>query len=201
MNPDFDSKEELWIFWYLKELQDKKYVVSFQYHPKPFLLFEPAEYKWDKHGKRSIKKMSFQLLQQCTYQADFRIIWSDLAFRYFFVRLHDQIDVRNYPFIGNASERGQYWFSVIDVKGTYSVHDSFHKFSMSQKWVYQRYGIYVQKIIPVPDSKGKPASALFLKTFIPVRFRLTDKTGENRTINFPTRSLEGYINECKLLFQ
>lgn len=196
---DFDSREELWMYWYLEELIDKRFIKKIDYHPKPFQLSEAVLHNWSKPVKNAYKVETFNLLRQCTYQADFKIVWNLRAFRKFFVILKNPEDLRKFPFIANTRKTDhENSFSVIDVKGTYSLHDRSQNFSMAQKWVFQKYGIYVQKIICVPDDKGKPRNALFPSTFTPLRFRLTDEGIKKRKINFQTRTLEGYINDHNL---
>jgi hypothetical protein len=105
------------------------------------------------------------------------------------------------PFTARWSSRGSF-FSVIDVKGNFNQNDAWRRFSIDQKWVYQKYNIHVNKIIPMPriTKKGKasPASALFMKTFLPQRILYTDKSLKERKINFKFRMIEDYLSEVGL---
>ena len=56
--------------------------------------------------------------------------------------------------------------------------------TLNIKWLYQKYGIYTQVIIP---------ERIFKKTFTP-KLMLKTKTGKDRKLNFIVRSLEDYLN-------
>jgi len=104
----------------------------------------------------------------------------------------------SYPFLSHKSKNGLF-FSVVDVKGSYSQNDAWRRFSIDQKWVYQKFGVYVNKIIPHPaiDKKGKPrpVSALFVKTFVPARFTLTDKSMQSRKIKYEFLTIDQYLSK------
>lgn len=81
------------------------------------------------------------------------------------------------------------WLSDhIETKGSFDKHNMIRLFSINQKWMMQKYGIYVQKIIP---------SKLFKSTFTPKRYLLTDSGIKSRKINHEVVLLEDYIKELK----
>lgn len=71
---------------------------------------------------------------------------------------------------------------VVDIKGSFNGarNTSAITFPLNQKWMYQRYGIYVDKIIP---------KELFENTFTPKRYLKTDGGDRERKINWKIKTL------------
>lgn len=205
----FDSKEELYFYWYLKELVRYGYVEKYVYQPKSFVLIEPVNSIQIIPGKLKRKIKSTMLLREHTYKADFLIYWNNKAEKVFYAMIDEIIAGApfrhdHYPFIANMRKNASNVnnaYSVVDVKGNYSQNDAYRRFSTDQKLVMDKMNIYVQKIVPAPsidkNGKIKVANALFLKTFVPERYLLTDKNKEIRKIRFPVRSINEYVNNRK----
>lgn len=201
----FDSKEEEYFSWYLEELLQHGYIKSYKHQPKPFVITEPVHALQIIRGKKKQRTRSAMLLRPHEYQADFLIRWNDKAEHVFFVTIKEILSgtferYDTYPFIANSGPQEEP-YSVVDVKGSFSQNDAYRRFSIDQKLVFQKARIYVQKVIPAPaiskEGKIKTPSALFLRTFVPQRFLLTDKTLKTRTINFKTRTLNEFTNLFK----
>lgn len=60
---------------------------------------------------------------------------------------------------------------IIDVKGAFAKHDGERSFRINQKWVYDKYGIYIHKVIP---------KEWFEKYGVPKECRFTEKTKKER---------------------
>lgn len=193
---EFASKEERYFQWYLDELIDAGYVRSFKYQPKPFKLFKGATVTWLEVKKTKTKERIQPLLSGHTYQADFIIYWNESAELIFYGGFDSVLNtsLKKFPFIANHDENLGY-YTVLDVKGNYNQNDAWRRFSIDQKWVFLTYSIYVQKVIPVPSGKDKftPATALFMKTFMPKRYKRTDEDKQDRVIHFPHNSLQEYV--------
>ena len=202
---NFASKEEKYFYWYLDELIKRNIVVAFKYQPKLFILADPVSVSYQKQLKTKAKTVNTGFLQDHTYQADFLLYWNPEYHGKIFVGHEDSLDcsIKKYPFIANFSNQKKCYYSVVDVKGTYNQNDAWRRFSIEQKWVFQKYGIYVQKIITHPQvtKEGKmiPATALFPNTFVPKRFLLTDKSEAKRKINYDTTSIKVYIQKLSFL--
>ena len=192
---EFTSMEEQYFQWYLDELIENGFIKKIKYQPRPFKLFEGAQVKWLEIKKTKSKEHTQNLLSGHQYQADFLIYWdksAELMFYGGFQQVMNQ-SLKKFPFIANYDEKmGIY--SIIDVKGNFNQNDAWRRFSIDQKWVFLKYKIYVQKIIPVPSGKKKftPATALFMSTFMPKRFKRTDMDTKRRVIHFPNKSIEEY---------
>jgi hypothetical protein len=198
---DFDSKEELYFYWWALELIEAKLILNLQYHPKPFLLFDGLKILRHEQLKTKIKNKEKIILSNHEYQADFLIYWNKKGHRIFYA---DSITdspgtnvIHKVPFITNYNITKNISFSVIDVKGTFNQNDAYRRFSIDQKWIYQKFNIYVQKIITHPSisklGKMTPADALFYTTFLPKRFTYTDTGMPGRKINYPFLTLNQYL--------
>lgn len=190
---EFDSKEEQHFQWYIDELVEAGYIRKFKYQPKPFKLFDGQEMRWLEIKKTKTVERHSKLLSGHTYQADFIIYWNSNAELKFFAS-HERVlnqNFKKFPFIANHHDSIGY-YSVVDVKGNYNQNDAWRRFSIDQKWVFQQHGIYVQKIIcaPAGTKKFTPAYALFMTSFAPKRFLLTDESMKPRKIHFPYRLLK-----------
>jgi hypothetical protein len=102
------------------------------------------------------------------------------------MNLDEDLYNRNFIFIAQRKTN----FSVIDVNGTFAGphNNSAVTFTLYQKWVYQKYNIYVQKIIP---------DNLFKESFTPIKYLLTDKSGRARKIDYKTISISQYLESIK----
>ena len=184
----YDSNEEIYFSWYLKELADKGIIINWEYHPKTFILSEKVTHVFHKQLKTKDVVKNSVILNDHRYQADFLIHWNAGWEGRIFMCLDGLLSTR-YAFIANINKEGVP-FSVIDIKGSFARphNNSAITFPLNQKWVYQKYNIYVQKIIP---------QHLFKETFVPVRFLLTDKSGRARRIDYKPISISQYIESIK----
>jgi hypothetical protein len=196
---NFDSKEEEYFYWWILELKDKGIIESFKYQPKSFELSSDIKVSYKEKLKTKTNVKSQSLLSGHQYKADFLIYWNKDYKDKIFVDYNDIMEqsFKKYPIVVNYSEKSNCYFSVVDVKGNFNQNDAWRRFSIDQKWVFQNHSIFVQKIVPIPDGKGRPASALFKTTFIPNRYQLTDITQKRRKINFEYRLIESYLDSLR----
>lgn len=195
----FDSKEEEYFFWWLEEAKNHGLLTEFIFQPKPFNLFDKVKVEYFEQLKTKVKVKDSTLLREHKYQADFLIRWdSKWIFKLFLP--WDQVGnhfPNKVPFVANRSRKSDEFFSVVDVKGTFNQNDAWRRFAINQKWVFQNFNIYVQKLITHPsvkkDGRIIPASALFYKTFVPERFLYTNKSNKPRKIKYPIKSIKEYI--------
>lgn len=201
---DFTSDEEWFFYLYLEELLKHNIITSIKYQPKPFVLFNSINTTYQKQLKTKSKNIKINFLQNHQYQADFLFYWNPNVHKILFA---DHTDILNqsikiFPFIANYSKTKDQYYSVVDVKGTFNQNDAWRRFSIDQKWTFQNYGIYIQKIITHPQitKTGKmiPASALFPNTFVPKRFLLTTKSLKKRKINYSYILIDQYLKNLNL---
>ena len=158
---EFDSRDEIKFYKWLRSLQKKGLIEGIYPHGKTYTLFEPVKREVIKVLKTKTKVEEKTLLRGANYTCDFIITfpeeWRSILFEY-----HDSKWLKNDPvFIANRVENMPP-FCIIDVKGIipdrYNKSDSLAKFSMTQKIMYEVHGLFVQKVV---------CDKLFEKTFWP----------------------------------
>ncbi len=199
----FDSFEEYYFDEYLKELKETGYIIDYEYHPEKFILSEPVFYM----TKRSVKRVANNiivnektLLREHTYQCDFRIVWAEKAENFLYCRF-DAFIKEEYPFFATGINGDI--VSYVDVKGNFaaSTNTSDVRFPVNQKWVFNKYQIFVQKIILFQKHKKGVRyvwTGIFPETFLPKRYLLTDAKKKNRVISFDYILLTDFINKQKI---
>jgi hypothetical protein len=186
---NFDSDEEKYFSWYLDELTTKGIILEWQYHPKEFTLSSKVQHEFIRQMKKINKPDIAFLMHPHEYKADFMIYWNPGWEGRIFMTLDSLLSL-NYPFIANIG-KSKNPYSVIDVKGGFvgPRNNSGVTFPLNQKWVYQKYKIYVQKIIP---------QQIFKETFCPDKYRITNVSGKARKIKFQIYSLSDYMERFTL---
>lgn len=151
-NIEFDSENEIVFYEWLNEAIQYGFVEKFEYHPKSFKLFDGATYTYEKttvlKTKTKIEQLERSLLQPHVYTCDF-LITPTAAFKTLNSGIPDHI--LDNPF-------------HVDTKGGFSKRADLVTFPIDQKWVYEKYGVFVVKIVP---------EKLFLKTWVPEYARYT----------------------------
>lgn len=148
-----DSIEEVETYKWLLLALKLGIITDFKYQPERFTLSEPIKYTNSKGKQKS-------LFQEHVYSPDFLITINpncDILLDEFKVLKDNQI--------------------YIDVKGEFARNDGGRAFSLNQKWMYQKYGLYIYKLIP---------KKFFLKMGIPEELRYTNKTRK------PSKKFAGY---------
>ncbi len=113
------------------------------YQPSSFMLSPRQSTKVIKQLKTKTKEIDRFLLHPHVYTADFKFVGSPDF---------DKIDHEMLSYDG---------YYYVDVKGSFAGgfrNSSAITFPINRKWVYEKYGIFVNKVIP---------EKLFKKTFIP----------------------------------
>jgi len=200
---NYESKEELWISYYLKELRAAGYVSGWEYQPKTYTLSEPIRYTWKEKLPTKIKSKHQTILQGHEYTPDFMIVWNECARHIFFNTIDDNVNLKNSPFIAHSGNN----LTIIDVKPSFDMQNMTRLFIINQKWMMDKYGLYVQKIVPVKESKHyhkignkeknvyshSTFTGIFPVTFTPERYFLTDMTMKERKIQFKAILLDEYL--------
>lgn len=184
----FDSEEERLFYIYCEELKQEGFIKEFSYHTDSFTLSEKVTYSWKKHLKTKTKDMESTLLQPHVYTPDFNIIWEPKAYGIFYCYTDDQYKFGNIPFINNVDNNGDDIGSFIEVKPSFDMNNMTRLFTINQKWMYQEYLIYIQKVIPI----GKK-TCLFATTFVPQEAMLTPKTRRPKKYKFEVKSLNNFL--------
>jgi hypothetical protein len=178
-----DSKEEVHFSWWLNELHEAGYISDWQYQPRTFDLSETITYGVEVQLKTKVRIDEKCLMQKHTYTPDFRISWNVDAKHLFYSNVDCGVDLKKCLIVAQGG------ISHIDIKPKAWGNNSFMEaFKLNQKWVYAKYGVFVQ---PVVTWGG--ATSCFESTFCPARFIYTDKTRKIRELKFTARSLDMFL--------
>lgn len=171
----YDSKEEIYVLWWLMELQAKGVVTKIEAHPKMFELIPAATYAYTKEMKRVRDKIiTSQLLDSHDYTPDFLAWFSSSAYGQGYTYKLNWEKTS----INAVANRGKICVGFdnsawIEVKGAYSIYNNHREFAINQKMMMHTHDIYVQKVEPL---------SLFKHTFYPNRFLWTDGLTKKRVI-------------------
>ena len=200
----FDSKEEIYFSWYVDELVGERFVKKAIYQPKGFVLSLPKKYQHELVMKTKSKVVDKSLIRGHSYTPDWLLIWDRYKVAEYarglkvaflgdsegqedkFTRISEADKWLPFWFCQYRMFDGKYFFySYVDVKGRASKHNSHRYFEISRKWVYEKYGVFVNKVVP---------PKLFNVTFCPERFRATD---QGNTVRIRTSKLKGLSEVIK----
>jgi hypothetical protein len=193
---------ETYFMWYINELKEAGFIKYLKREPFPILISEEIVQTRYDFSRAKPKVENYKLFQRNTYMCDWIIIWEKHA-KEIFYNLLDDSPIRIYcPFYATIDAKGEH-ISFIDVKPPagamiFGNNTSGYTFPILQKIIYSTYGLYVNKAIPIPlmkqgSVKSGNKSALFLTTFIPKRYLLTDGGMQGREIKYKKQSLKEYV--------
>jgi beta-xylosidase len=179
--------------YYCEELKLSGYIEAFNKFPSTKVISEPVYYKSSFIGKRKVNKtFNKTLLQRHEYTPDFTIAWNKSAKGVFF-RHWDNEESYDVPFLANKTKDGKY-YSVIEIKPGFDMENMQRLFTINQKWIMQKFNLYVQKIIICNNER-----CIFSDTFTPVRWMTTKKLGKAKIIKFTVRGIHQYVDKRKQL--
>lgn len=157
-----DSDEEKYIEWWLEELKEKNLVLEIIRQPNGFILSEAATINYTEALKTKCKEKSRNILQPHAYTPDFKVLWNWSILKNY-DDLVDLLESINNPkpmfFAHTNSNSGVY--SYIEVKPIFDQNNMTREFKINQKWVWEKYKIYINLSIP---------TVLFENTFSPQRY-------------------------------
>jgi hypothetical protein len=159
---EFDSPEERYFADWLIELEKSGYVNSWERTTQAIPLTKGLKHQYIqtvilKTKTKRIPK-SQTLLIPSEYTPDFGITWADKAKNVFFQPIYDEQKL-TCPIIADLKD-GEY-YSIIEIKPVFDLHNMTRGFINNQKYIWDKYGAYVNLLV-VPD--------IFLDTFSPATF-------------------------------
>jgi len=187
------SKEEVYSYWYLRELQEHGWIEDAIYQPKSYTLIQQSWCTWQQQLKTKTKLNRKQLFPGHSYTPDWEIIWREKAIGIMVLPITDVLPTvngletfaydRHYnnpfnkiPFICNL-KGPMIYSSLVDVKG--DAARAFIKstviFPINQKLMLDKHGLYVQAM-KIPS--------IFKNTFTPQRYLSTDKQRKPRLLKY-----------------
>lgn len=195
------SKEELYFSYYLEELKDAGFVKKWGYESDTFKLSDSISLPYCTNSRKGILTKEEHILRESSITADFTIYWNlDKAKNIFILDSKTPINVKVklIPFrMGMLSERD---VSYVEVKASNEIRTSSSiSFPYKQKWVYDKYGVYIQKIKPFHPTKK--SDILFQNTFTPMNvieqevYKVKCSGGNvgDSKLKYPVRTLQDYL--------
>jgi len=185
MNRDaFQSDGEWYFSFFLDELYVHGIINRYMYESNTFTLSKAKSYPVleIKKTKTKLKQLSF--LQEHVYTPDFLIEWNEDYLNKFFRLINDETCTVKCPFFAVRSTKDGKAYTFLETKPQFDQNNMTRLFRLSQKWLYDKYGLYVQLCV-VPDFFGK--------TFTPAKFFMTDKTMKPRTLKYTPITLNEYL--------
>ena len=193
----FDSQEELYFSWWAEELQAAGYISKIYRDVEPYKLGEAFQYDWvleeQLKTKLKVTNKSTKVLQPHIYTPDFEIVWAPKANGVFYENIDELGNPKEMPYFIAQDDN-----SLIEIKPAFDMQNMTRLATVNIKWVYDKFGDYVQKVVVKPNVGKKgltPANALFVKTFTPKRYLMTDSAKQMRKIKFPVVTLEEFLNK------
>jgi len=166
---EFDSPEEIEMYQWCEEAKNADILIDFIYQPPSYTLSTKQTYEVQKQLKTKVRIDERELLKPHIFTADFMLISN---IKHDFFRFKINYDTNFYE-------------STIDIKGNFSQFHDGKLFAVNQKWLYDKHGVYVNKVIP---------EELFKKTWVPENARRTPAKQQlkKKYIGFP--SIGDYLN-------
>lgn len=166
----FASLEELEFYHWVQEAKAAGFIKEWIYQPSPYHLSDKKTVVKTVQLKTKTKEVEKHLLHPHEYTPDFIIFPAED-----FQNLdHGLISTSNTPSY------------VIDVKGTFQRNDGARAFSINQKWVMEKYNIYINKVIP---------EKFFKLTWVPEKCRFSPKQKKLRQKYVNMKTLKDIVNE------
>lgn len=201
------SSSEMYFEWWLDELKDAGFVLSYK-RCDTYDLIPPFAFDVKQHYKTKEPLIkTINVLRQIRYTPDYEVVFS----KKLLAKLFCQIKGRDILDNGRENVPGNIYQEVLfmsaddssedsitlffDVKPPNSVikfagaNASSRDFPIKQRLMYSVHNIFVNKVVPYGDK-----NCLFCKTFLPKRYKWTDKSKA-------LRKLKDYEAKAKTLNQ
>jgi hypothetical protein len=166
----FDSIEEWEFGQWCEEAKWLGILTGYKHHPDPFKLSERVSIQVEKQLKTKTKMEEVFLLHPHEYTCDYKIIVDPEKWNKANLPKDPKLVVTTEtlaPPFGLGVGSGLY----VDVKGSFSPYHDAKQFSINRKWVWEKYQVLIQEIVP---------EEWFKKTWVPAVALVTWKTGKPR---------------------
>lgn len=199
---------EIYFDWWLSEMIANGYIKNSYREPETIVVSEPIEYGRIKRYKRKENTVeAFNLFPAIRYTYDELIVWTSKA-EYLFYEIVNAQSVFQFGkplFVAHKKEIDGVIevVSYVDVKPTTSAQQKGAKvtsaisFPIKKRLCWENHGIYINKVVPIPMAGTGYSSALFILSFTPERFLLTDGGKRRRKIKWEDKlcNLHGYVKK------
>lgn len=184
-----DSDEEYYCLLYLEELMQAGYIYKIE-RAETYSLFDGLTnvYEEEKQLKTKVNIVEKRqvLLAAHEYTPEFVVKWTPKAINLLIWKFYRDVNEKfDKPFI--YEQVAEYPVSFIEVKPAFDQNNMTRAFKINQKWMYEKWGIFVNLVQP---------QKLMEETFTPREY-LKTPTGKTRVIHWPIKTLEEYIDSLK----
>jgi len=184
----YKSQEELYFQWMLDDLVKNNIITRYMYESNTFKLSDAHKYVYNKKLVTKLKPTELSLLDEHVYTPDFLIEWNSDFNGIFYRYIENEGYTTKPPFFAVKSLKNGKPYTFFEVKGTFDRNNMTRLFRLNQKWLYDKYKLYVHQVT-IPD--------LFKHTFTPERYLKTDSSRQLRKINFGVKSFDEYYSWLK----
>jgi len=208
--------QERWFVEWLDTLKEEGFILDYKWGKQdkidPFLLtnaytiteeIEKIIYKGTKREQVKKEVKNRNMLNGSTYSPDFWIRWAVKADNVFYTMSQLSFVRGEFPFFAQPakSKKGEvHIVSCTDVKSPFKGKNcSDATFSLNRKIVWEKYKVFVNKTILMPNKKiKKPGEYLFARTFTPARYLFTDRTLVRKSIkNWVALDIQTFLSNFK----
>ena len=183
---NFKSDVEWYFSWWLDDFKKEGAINEWFYESNSFTLSDQQLYPVSKVMKTKIKIVTHELLKDHTYRPDFLVEWNEDWNKKLWRLVDDATCERKVKFFAVRSSKTGKPYTFFEVKGDFDRNNMTRLFTLNQKWLYSKYGLYVT-LVKLPT--------LFKQTFVPERYFVTDKTMQERIINFPKMRVQQFLKQ------
>jgi len=170
----FDSNEEMYFYWWVKELKKEGYIDSIEMQPKAFELSDKTVVQHTKPMKKTADKvLDHTLVNEHVYTADALIKWNEKA-----------LGIFCYVFPPTTAHEKQTYklfvcdsllYSYFEVKPIFDQNNMTRLVKINIKWVLKDFGVLVNMFIP---------ETIFNAYFTPQRYLFQNKAKGSRKIKY-----------------
>jgi DNA modification methylase len=179
----WESGCELACLHWLFTLKKEGYVDSITRCPG-WLLSDAVIHNYYQAMKRGSKPMQQTLMQGHSYTGDYMVVFTKKAIDKFIWVKGSPVKFERNLLVAHQTEHLDQYVTYLEVKPDFSFQGKTEKAINDIKWVYQKFGIWVNLFKP---------NQRFSLTFCPDEYKITER-GRARKLPFTPRSLKQYIN-------
>lgn len=208
MASEKSSSERYFEYW-LDELKEEGFVKNYIREHKTYVLADKRTYFKERKLKTKTLLEEKTLFNHITYTPDYYIEFTERALKYFIHETpfeekdtipNEKGELKSLLFFNSKLRvEGENIYTVlVDVKPPASAIrfsgslGSSREFPIKQRMMFDVHNLYVNKIVPTGTK-----NSLFYETFLPKRYKLTDRTKKPRKlseIELKCKSLKEFLN-------
>ena len=202
---------EVYFEWWLEELKSHGLVKEYTREPKTFELYAALPIYYNQHyNKKEPIIKNFNLFQPITYTPDYKVVFDKRMLNKLFGTIDinsSEIDEWGFSKPGSIFQETLFystsdmkegnfelWFDVKPPSSALRFSGSLgssRDFPIKQRLVYEKFGIIINKVVPIGNK-----NSLFSKTFMPERYKWTDKSGQLRKMKDYEKSSKFLKDYC-----